>query len=508
MNLPTQITDLIERLRTRWAEASPTQRYGAMGVGVSLLVAIIFVAVFSGGGEGDKWEGRILYANLEFEEAAEISNRLRIMEVPHRLTPDATTILVPEDQYMDLRIQLAGEGFPKSGRIGYEIFDDAQLAMTDFLQQVNYQRALQAELEETLVRIEGVRDARVHLVIPEPSLFTEKQNPVTASVQLTLEGNVKLKRERINAISYLISASVEGLDLDNVVIVDAGGNLLSEEKDPLVKMANKQFEMQQQVEKALERKVQTLMDQIIGTDRSRVRINASLKFDQENIQQEEFVPGASQVVISEETNETVSAEEGSEEQAIRNYEVNRTIKNIIGSVGSVQRLSMALTVDKTKLILNKETGQYIEEERGQEEINSLASLAKKAVGLDEEGRGDAFSIFELHFDKSQELLAKEEAESLRSREFWTDTAIIVAKVLGIIAALITLRFIIQAIGRGVGVEEETEVLGEVADDVEEEEFERPETPHEMILSRVQQMVRDRPEDASKLISTMLMEDSM
>ena len=507
MNLPTQITDLIEGLRARWAEASPTQRYGAMGVGVSLLAAIIFVAVFSGGGEGDKWEGRILYANLEFEEAAEISNRLRIMEVPHRLTPDATTIIVPEDQYMDLRIQLAGEGFPKSGRIGYEIFDDAQLAMTDFLQQVNYQRALQAELEETLVRIEGVRDARVHLVIPEPSLFTEKQNPVTASVQLTLEGNVKLKRERINAISYLISASVEGLDLDNVVIVDAGGNLLSEEKDPLVKMANKQFEMQQQVEKALERKVQTLMDQIIGTDRSRVRINASLKFDQENIQQEEFVPGASQVVISEETNETVSAEEGSEEQAIRNYEVNRTIKSIIGSVGSVQRLSMALTVDKTKLVLNKETGEYIEEQRNPEEINSLAALAKKAIGLDDK-RGDTIEVFPLHFDKTQEIQAKEEEDSLRSKEFWTDTAIIVAKVLGIIAALILLRFIIQAIDRGIGVEEETEVLGEIMDDVEEEEFERPETPHEMILSRVQQMVRDRPEDASKLIRTMLMEDEM
>ena len=508
MNLPIQITDLIEGLRARWAEASPTQRYGAMGVGVSLLAAIIFVAVFSGGGEGDKWEGRILYANLEFEEAAEISNRLRIMEVPHRLTPDATTILVPKDQYMDLRIQLAGEGFPKSGRIGYEIFDDAQLAMTDFLQQVNYQRALQAELEETLVRIEGVRDARVHLVIPEPSLFTEEQNPVTASVQLTLEGNVKLKRERINAISYLISASVEGLDIDNVVIVDAGGNLLSEEKDPLVKMANKQFEMQQQVEKALERKVQTLMDQIIGTDRSRVRINASLKFDQENIQKEEFVPGASQVVVSEETNETVSAEEGSEEQAIRNYEVNRTIKNIIGSVGSVQRLSMALTVDKTKLVFNKETGEYVEEVRGQEEINSLAAMAQKAIGLDED-RGDKFEVFELHFDKTQEIQAKEEVESLRSKEFWTDIAIIVAKVLGIIAALILLRFIIQAIDRGIGVEEETEVLGEIADDLhQEEEFDRPETPHEMILSRVQQMVRDRPEDASKLIRTMLVEDEM
>ena len=253
MNLPTQISDIIDRSHSWFVEAPPTQRYGVMGIG-ALLVALVIFAASSGLGDGEgEWEGRILYANMEFEEAAEVSNRLRIMEVPHRLTSDATAILVPVDQYMDLRIQMAGEGFPKSGRIGYEIFDEAQLAMTDFLQSINHLRALQAELEETLVRIDGVRDARVHLVIPEPSLFTEEQNPVTASVQLTLEGNFKLKHDRIDAISYLIGASVEGLDIENVVILDASGNLLTEENDPLVKMANKQFKMQQQIEKVLEK---------------------------------------------------------------------------------------------------------------------------------------------------------------------------------------------------------------------------------------------------------------
>ena len=482
------------------------ERYIAIGISVLLVLFIGFVAS-SGVSDGDgEWEGRILYANLEFDEAAEISNRLRIMEVPHRLTPDATTILVPEDQYMDLRITLAGEGFPKSGRIGYEIFDEAQLAMTDFLQQVNYQRALQSELEETLVRIDGIRDARVHLVIPEPSLFTEEQNPVTASVQLSLKGSIKLKPERVDAVSYLVSASVEGLNTENVVITDAGGNLLSEEKDPLVKMANKQFEMQQQVEQALEKKVQTLMDQVIGTDRSRVRINVQLDFSRTNIQNEIFEPGASQVVISEETNETSSAEQGTEEQAIRNYEVNRRIENIVGAVGAVKRISMALTVDKTKIIQDNNTKEYIEEDRTEEEIQQLSQLAQEAIGLDE-ARGDKIEVFAMNFDKTQDIQAREEVEAAARQEFWTDIAINVAKVLGIIAALVTLRFIIQAIGRGVGVEEELEVLGEISADVEEEDFERPETPHEMILGRVQHIVRERPEDAAKLIRTMLVEES-
>ena len=109
-------------------------------------------------------------------------------------------------------------------------------------------------------------------------------------------------------------------------------------------------------------------------------------------------------------------------------------------------------------------------------------------------------------DKSQEIQARNKVVAEERKEFWTGIAINIAKVLGILAALITLRFIIQAIGRGVGVEEDIEVLGEVAGDVEEEDFERPETPHDIILGRVQQMVRERPEDASKLIKTMLVEE--
>ncbi|MDE0811124.1 MAG: hypothetical protein OSB69_17625, partial [Alphaproteobacteria bacterium] len=117
------------------------------------------------------------------------------------------------------------------------------------------------------------------------------------------------------------------------------------------------------------------------------------------------------------------------------------------------------------------------------------------------------TVFAMNFDKTQEIQAKEALEAAVRQEFWTDIAINVAKILGIIAALITLRFIIQAIGRGVGVDEELEVLGEISGDIEEEDFERPETPHEAIITRVQQRVRERPEDAAKLIRTMLMKET-
>ena len=142
MDLPTQVSGITERSQAWWAEAPSVQKYGALGGGIVGVALIIFMFFTMSGGK-DQWEGRILYSNLEFGESADISNRLRTLEVPHRLTADATAILVPEDRYMELRVQLAGEGYPKSGRIGYEIFDEAQLAMTDFLQKVNFQRALQ-----------------------------------------------------------------------------------------------------------------------------------------------------------------------------------------------------------------------------------------------------------------------------------------------------------------------------------------------------------------------------
>ena len=506
MNLPDQITGVTDRPMQWWSEAPQPQKFGAMGGGAVLVIALV-VALFSMGGDGDDWDPAILYAGLEYQEAAEITTRLASLGIPHKLTDDASTIVVPDDQVSNMRLTLAGEGFPKSGRLGYRIFDESQLAMTDFLQSVSLVRALQEELENTLMDIDGVTQARVHLVIPEESLFTEEQNPVTASVVLGLTGGQSLRERQVESVMHLVAASVEGLDPESVVIVDQEGRMLSEEHDPLAKAAGRQFEMQQQIEHVLERKVQSLMDEVIGKGRSKVRINVALDFSQQNSQERAFVPaGGTQVVISEETNESQSAEQGTEESAVRNYEVNRTVRNIIGSVGAVSRLSMALTVDQTKVVIDPDTRQISEIDRPQHEIDNLASLAQQAVGYDET-RGDDVTVFAMPFDKTQEIQAREEARAEETRQLWTGIAINVAKVLGILAALITLRFIIQAIGRGVGVEEEIEVLGEISGDVDEEDFERPETPHDIILSRVQQMVRERPEDAAKLIRTMLVEES-
>ena len=141
MNIPEQITGLTDRPQAWWSEAPQPQKFGVMGGGAALLIALIVAALSFGGGD-DEWEPAILYAGLDYEEAAQITTRLAAMNIPHKITEEASTILVPQDQVANTRLTLAGEGFPRSGRQGYSIFDESQIAMTEFLQNVNFKRAI------------------------------------------------------------------------------------------------------------------------------------------------------------------------------------------------------------------------------------------------------------------------------------------------------------------------------------------------------------------------------
>ena len=153
MSISNQITGLIERTQAWWSDAPTPQKLGAAGGAGILVVGLVF-AFTSMGGEREDWDPSILYANLDYAEAAEITTRLAQLDVPHKLTDDASTIVVPSGKVREMRLVLAADGFPKSGHIGYEIFDDGQLAMTDFLQRVNLVRAMQGELEETLTGLD------------------------------------------------------------------------------------------------------------------------------------------------------------------------------------------------------------------------------------------------------------------------------------------------------------------------------------------------------------------
>jgi flagellar M-ring protein FliF len=203
-----------------------------------------------------------LYRNLDSQEAGQIIDQLRGSKVPYRISEGGTEILVPSSKINDVRLNLAAQGYPKSGIIGYEIFDQTNLGMTDFLQKVNYRRALEGELTKTISSLKEVESARVHLVIPEQRLFKEDEKQPTASVVLYLNRSKPLSQRQIEGIAYLVSSSVEGLPAENVTILDASGRLLSapRQTDQLAQLSSSQLDVKKNIEAYLQEKAQSMLD--------------------------------------------------------------------------------------------------------------------------------------------------------------------------------------------------------------------------------------------------------
>jgi len=419
MDLRTRITHRIGQWPAKWSAINQWQRLGIIGGGafLALLLVITLTTLMK---DEDDWDPAILYADLDPSEAVEVHRYLNEWQIANRMTEDRRAVLVPEAMVRMLRLSLATEGFPRSGRMGYEIFDEASLAMTDVLKKVGFQRILKDELEATLEQLEGVRYARVHLVIPGPSLFTGEQNPITASVTLSLAQNVGLEPEIIDGIRYLIHASVQGLDREDVVVVDAEGNLLSEGPSPF-EASNESLGLQLRAEQVLEAEALDLLEGIIGKERARVRANISLDFSPD---------------------------------AAHRTKLNEKIRRIIARKAAVQRISLALTFDETMLTVDSETGNYIESPRSQEEIDSLTSLVKHVV-IFQEDQGDQMAVLGMPFDKTAEIFLRDE----QLKEFWTDAAIETARLIGLIFAFLVLHFVVVKTSRRLdteGVPERTE----------------------------------------------------
>ncbi|MCZ6635107.1 MAG: flagellar basal-body MS-ring/collar protein FliF [bacterium] len=498
------IKDFIERMRETFDGLDRNKKIGVgAGIGV-LIIALIFL--FSGGGETDE-NYLPLYIELDMKEVGELTNRLLEMNQPFKLGGDGTLVMVPEDARLRLRAALAAEGFPATGLIGYEVFDEVPLGITDFLQKIKMRQALEGELKKTIMQLEQVEDVRVAVVTPEPSLFTDQQKPATASIMLTLRPRMSLKKEQVQAVQRLVASSVEGLDPKNITVIDNSGNLLSEEVDPLASLTSKQLEVQRNIEKYMESRVQSTMDNVLGPDQARINVSVELDFDQKQIELESFDPDNT-VLRSEERNEEQSAEAGTSERSIANYEINRRIEHISGAPGTMKRISAALMInDRVPDPANSTDDAPAYRTRTPAEIIYIEDIARGALGIDP-NRGDqlttstfVFAIQDIRFQQEKKQRAEEQSELI------TEIILNVAKGLAIVIALLVLRAIIGAIGRGVAREEEIamEAQRELEDDDAIEEL--PETPHEIILGRIAQLITERPEDAARLIRTMLIEDS-
>jgi len=434
---------MMERLREVWAGMSLNQRIVSAALLAALLVTSLFIPTLS----EHMQKYTVLFAQLDAQSASQITSRLDQQNIPYRLTQGGTAIEVPV-QYADrLKIEFVAEGLPDTGIVGYEILDATNFGMSDFLQKVNYRRALEGELSRTLMTFDEIRNARVHLVIPEPSLFVETSQPPTASVVLELKRNRVLTPEKVQAIANLIaSAAVEGLDPKDVTIVDTRGNQLSKPvMDELAAQSSTIMDLKFAYEKRLAEKVKGLIDGAHGAGTALVTVNADLDFDRIERIMTSYDQDSS-AIASEMRREVTNpdAEGGGEEESTTNYETGSIVEKLIRAPGStVKRLTVSVMIDGKETRSVNDAGEPVVEKVpwSSEELAQIRALCESAVGFDAT-RGDRIEVVNMAFGAREVEMGR---EGLTVRAAVTEGLGAVATGIAIIVALWLSYVIIRAI---------------------------------------------------------------
>jgi flagellar M-ring protein FliF len=365
-----------------------------------------------------------LFSRLSESDMAAIVETLKKKKTPYLLT-DSGTVSVPKEQLYDIRLSLAAEGIPKGAGAGFEIFDQQKLGSTEFVQKINYQRALQGELARTINQMNEVMESRVHLVIPEESLFLEDRKPSSAAVVLKLHPGVRLSQRQIQGIVNLVSSSVKGLEDDKVTILSTDGQVIFKKnsKDNALQSTSTHLEYKNQVEENLRQKVQAMLEQVLGSSRVISRVTADLDFNQTNVEQETYDPDSAVVRSHQrsiENNEgpnptprgnpdtpinleskLMEGQQAKDQQQKKfnrqretvNYEMNHVNRKIVHAPGTVKKLSVAVVVDGLYETKPDASGQpkLVFVGRSPEQLKSFEDIVKKAVGYDE-ARNDQITV--------------------------------------------------------------------------------------------------------------------
>jgi flagellar M-ring protein FliF len=332
---------------------------------------------------------QLLFGNLREADAAEIVATLTEWKVPYKITDGGASITVPSDKVYETRMKLVSAGVPKGGHVGFELFDDADFGVTEFAQRVNYQRALQGEIERTIASLPGVDAARVHLTIQRPGLFVAEREVSKASVSLTLRPGVTVSRAQVNGIQGLVASAVEGLSPGSVVVLGSKGELLSAGfgGDAGATGLDERQEEQGRYEERLRGRIKTLLSQVLHDGQFTVSIDVQLNFDTVREINERLVPqgGDGNGLL---TRRRVNSS-GSVEPAGRNqnqeeieYAHSTSREEISRALGRIERISVAV-------ILPPELSDF--------EVERIRSLVSAAAGIDAV-RGDRLEVSRLRGD--------------------------------------------------------------------------------------------------------------
>ncbi len=420
------LAPLQQQVTTFWKKQNNPQRITIVALGLSLLILVPVLIIWA-----NKPTYSVAYSGLSEQDAAEITQAMDAANIPYQLKTSGT-IMVPSDQVYEVRLQMAREGYPKDSAVGYELFDGNTLGMTEFTQKINYQRALEGELERTIASIEAVENVSVHIVQPEKSLLSSEQNPTTASVTIEENGGMTLTASQVKAITNLVANSVEGLSTDNVVIVDTDGRLLSGgnlngDMEAVTSLSDSQRAIELQAAAEIKLKVEKMLQEVLGPDKAAVQATVDMDWDQVEIASSTYDPTpaavrSSQVITENYTTDgtTVGGVPGAEtnipevgtlvdggegatsytrQEETYNYEITQVNQTQVVAPGQIDKITLSVMVDGI-------TDTAV--------LASLTSAIAAAAGIDE-ARGDQLVVAPMTFDRTyteeQTAAAEQEAQT-------------------------------------------------------------------------------------------------
>ena len=406
----------MDRAKLYWAGLRPQQRvYLGIGLAVTVAAVVFFVRMIA------TPDYKPLASGLEAADAQTVASQLAAKKIPYIVSPDGTSVSVPADQIDAARLEVASHDSPHSGRIGFEIFDKVSWGQTEFDEKVNYQRALEGELERTIQTMSSVKSARVHLVMATDSVFVDRERGAKASVTLRLRRG-SLSRDDISAISRLVAGAVDELKPTDVVIVDADSNRS-------LGQSNSSSDGSDGIEQELTRRLISTLSPVVGADRIHASVNVEYETGSSEESQEKYdpavsatlsmqhseegsgpgtaaggVPGASSNVPGAKASvpKNIAKDSGQYSTTDNNsYGVNRTTRHVIEPAGSIRRITAAVLLDDA-IERRQEKGKWIESyhKRQPEELQHISELAQAAIGFNST-RGDVISVQNLTFDRAE-----------------------------------------------------------------------------------------------------------
>jgi flagellar M-ring protein FliF len=411
---------------------TPNGRNIALSIGAALAVAVIVAAWMW----AQRPEYRVLFANFSDRDGGAIVASLQQLNIPYKFSDGGGAILVPADQVYDARLKLASQGLPKGGNVGFEIMENQKLGVSQFLEQVNYQRALEGELANSIQSLAAVQAARVHLAIPKATVFMRDQQKPTASVLLNLAQGRSLDEAQVSAIVHLVASSVPDLSAKNVTVVDQNGDLLSSAD----KMAGSsgldpnQLKYVQELQHNIATRVESIVAPIVGANNVRAEATADVDFSNTEQAAETYKPNqppneaaVRSLQTSESTNGNGNGASGvpgaltnqppapataqitgtpaqgttppatptsSHKDSTTNYEVDKTVRYVQQPMGGLKRLSVAVVVNYKREI--DKSGKVTMRALSEDEKTQITNLVKEAMGYNKD-RGDTLNVVNTSF---------------------------------------------------------------------------------------------------------------